>query len=733
MSGYSELKSSINRVIKTNDNREITGQILQNTLNSMVNSLGANYHFSGFASPITNPGTPDQNIFYITTEEGTYVNFDRIELGPGLSFLLWRDNQWSHETLSTGDATKKWVQENYVSIEFFRSLFRAYDENGNEILPNNNPEGAMPSVVDNIKAMVGFWTEQYISALGQQTGGGGGSGATSLDELSDVFLTNPSLGQALVFTITPDHPEGIWVNQTIQAGTDMATVWAALAGNTTQQINISHLTDALADYATKTYVEQNFITVAYFDKLFRAYNGNTLVSHNDVTSTIDNIKAMFGFWTEQYLSALGNNSGGGGQLLALSNMADVTLTAPIADKQVLTFDAVTQKWVNSNAQAGASSLATLTDVNFSTLSGGQVVLYDSMQSKWVNSNLKTINGQSLYGNGDIPISSGGTGNYLPLSGGILTGALGLGGSQGIGANNTGFFRVGRFDEVSGSIKMQFGSDNASISLIDRAWTKSIFSIESSGYLRTIGGVECTNLELYFSTPFIDFHYNRSQSDFTSRIWEESSGLLSFECYTAFKHNISIRGDAYISGSVDVGSITGFETNPNYSAAYRWGLYQWNNNLTINARNTSNAWIADIMTISLGNRAVGIGTSPSYTLHVAGTIYATGAITALSDARKKDITGEAGVTVEQIAHAPAVQFLWKDKERRKDGQQVGTLAQYWQTVLPEVVSDKGGELSMQYGVAALVSSIIIARKVANHEVRIDKMEKWMKKWAEENDE
>jgi hypothetical protein len=116
------------------------------------------------------------------------------------------------------------------------------------------------------------------------------------------------------------------------------------------------------------------------------------------------------------------------------------------------------------------------------------------------------------------------------------------------------------------------------------------------------------------------------------------------------------------------------------------------------------------------------TSPSYTLHIAGTIYATGAITALSDARKKDIMGEAGVTVEQIAHAPAVQFLWKDKERRKDGQQVGTLAQYWQTVLPEVVSDKGGELSMQYGVAALVSSIITARKVVDHERRIAELEK-----------
>lgn len=129
--------------------------------------------------------------------------------------------------------------------------------------------------------------------------------------------------------------------------------------------------------------------------------------------------------------------------------------------------------------------------------------------------------------------------------------------------------------------------------------------------------------------------------------------------------------------------------------------------------------------------VGIGTNyPSYKLHVEGTIYATGAITALSDARHKDITGEAGVTVEQIAHAPAVQFLWKDKERRKDGQQVGTLAQYWRTVLPEVVSDKGGELSMQYGVTALVSAIVTARKVVDHERRITELEKENERLKEE---
>jgi hypothetical protein len=46
------------------------------------------------------------------------------------------------------------------------------------------------------------------------------------------------------------------------------------------------------------------------------------------------------------------------------------------------------------------------------------------------------------------------------------------------------------------------------------------------------------------------------------------------------------------------------------------------------------------------------------------------------------------------------------------------------VLPNVVltaKDEKGTLSMQYGVAALVSAITIARKVVDHEHRIKQLE------------
>lgn len=120
-----------------------------------------------------------------------------------------------------------------------------------------------------------------------------------------------------------------------------------------------------------------------------------------------------------------------------------------------------------------------------------------------------------------------------------------------------------------------------------------------------------------------------------------------------------------------------------------------------------------------NGSLGVGVAPSYKLHVSGDVYATGGVTCASDARMKDVLGDTTLSVEQIANAPAVRFYWK--KDRSLGEQVGTLAQYWQNVLPQSVSDKSGELSLQYGVAALLSTIVVAKKVVNHEQRIKELE------------
>ena len=173
-----------------------------------------------------------------------------------------------------------------------------------------------------------------------------------------------------------------------------------------------------------------------------------------------------------------------------------------------------------------------------------------------------------------------------------------------------------------------------------------------------------SIEIYGFTPYIDFHYNNSSEDYTSRIVEVVSGCLA------------------INGTLAV--------------------------------------------LKSGN--VGIGTTlPTEKLYVSGNIAATGAVTALvlsssSDIRLKDIRKNVCLSVEEIAKAPAVEFAWK-----KTGDlAVGSIAQYWQPILPQAIHKRDNYLSMQYDVIALLASIANARRILSIEKKIKELEEEVKR-------
>lgn len=96
MGNYTELKAAIAAVIKTNGNNDITGAIMQNVLNTIVSTVGANRTFVGIANADTNPGLPDGNVFYIAYTAGNYVNFqfkaDYLTVKPGELAILYNEN-----------------------------------------------------------------------------------------------------------------------------------------------------------------------------------------------------------------------------------------------------------------------------------------------------------------------------------------------------------------------------------------------------------------------------------------------------------------------------------------------------------------------------------------------------------------------------------------------------------------------------------------------------------------
>lgn len=103
MANYQNLLNSIAAVIRTNGNQEITGAVLQSTLQSIVSVLGANATYGGVAHPTDSPGTPDGPVVYVASEMGIYTNFGAISIDADeLAMLHWNPTTgtWSKESLA---------------------------------------------------------------------------------------------------------------------------------------------------------------------------------------------------------------------------------------------------------------------------------------------------------------------------------------------------------------------------------------------------------------------------------------------------------------------------------------------------------------------------------------------------------------------------------------------------------------------------------------------------------
>jgi lysophospholipase L1-like esterase len=98
MANYANLLATIAANIYTNGNNEVTAAMVKTAVDQMVASLGAGYQFMGVATPATNPGTPDQKVCYLASEEGTYTDFGGIVVNEGeLAILKGSGSSWSKD------------------------------------------------------------------------------------------------------------------------------------------------------------------------------------------------------------------------------------------------------------------------------------------------------------------------------------------------------------------------------------------------------------------------------------------------------------------------------------------------------------------------------------------------------------------------------------------------------------------------------------------------------------
>ena len=744
MANYNDLITAIDSVIKTNNRREITGQLLQNVLNTMVGSLGENYQLAGFAIPTTNPHQPDQNVFYVASQAGVYTQFDNIVLGDGLSFLMWKNGAWTSHTVPAVSQT--WVQQNFVSKEWFRKVFRVYDANGLEIVPNDTD-----SVVDNIKAMVGLWTNQYLSALGMGQDGGGA--VQTLAQLNDVQLGTLSNDDVLSYDITTHK----WINKQIQTGVDMTVVWGALAGGTNEQINVSHLSDALqgyvtssdlgtalSSYATQTWVNQNFIKVEWFDKLFQLYNGTETVANKiapngelPVDQSQLNIEAMFGFWTKKYISALGQGSDGS------AGVGDVTwtlLAAQATDNRTIHLSYITDA-VNTYLVANNYiTTSAISDMATKTWVGQQGYLTSHQSLDYINwlGNATAMSGTSRFDWTGLRLYGVYTNGY-PVSYGNVIRVKGWGSGELLlgwnGDNTTAHIYYHSQRDTEGSSWGDWVTiiDSSNIGSQSVNYATSAGSATSAGNADTVDG--------YHASSFASSGHNHdgrylywggNAADAVAMTW---GTLTAANGYTILSHFSSSDGgdggfvnksgqifmqiDGYFyqnEGAYRVYDVSGGDMNSGARISFSGG-----NGYLGNSNNAGWLMVQDMCSQnSAGDGVWSIRTNGNA---IFQSVYSNGTITTLSDIRHKEIVEDIKLGVDSIASMRCI--VYRKKGEEDNTLYAGSIAQDWQKILPQVVSVANNEemtLSLQYGVAALIASIITARKVVEHERRIADLER-----------
>lgn len=243
-----------------------------------------------------------------------------------------------YEYLTKGDAedlflTQDQADDRYLLKRAFKNIFTAYDSNDDEVdICDPNAD------IDNVKVNFGFWSESFISALGKQIGES--SSSTALYQLIDVLSDGSKVKGAVngsVLTYDGNHWYATILD--IDQGLDENEVLSILTKN-------GYLTkpDALDLFYTKEQIDENYLLKKVFSKIFTAYKDGAAVDITDYNTVIDSIKVNYGFWSEDFISVLGESNDSNNQASALYQLVDVLENAEgngvkYAKKgSVLTFD-----------------------------------------------------------------------------------------------------------------------------------------------------------------------------------------------------------------------------------------------------------------------------------------------------------------------------------------------------------------------------------------------------------
>lgn len=285
--------------------------------------------------------------------------------------------------------------------------------------------------------------------------------------------------------------------------------------------------------------------------------------------------------------------------------------------------------------------------------------------------------------------------------------------QGSDASASKFFANGSFITVG-----ETNSDSQARGIYSKLeQNKIIFNNADSGngYRYTVYG---TNGGYLNASIYQIQDNNVSSQYFTPIAVSKDSGFLGGNVisWDALRPNISfMSGKIVLNNSQDRPTI--LFNNELYTCLYYNGSGDDKdfvmNNGTSSILLKSLATSKSKILIQAGNTGITIN-------EATNSITSTSNITTASDINIKDIISEdTCFTVDNIADAPFFDYTYKNDESKNV--QIGTSAQYWQTVCPNSVKEnEDGILGLNYQGVALGSAICLAKKIKEQQSEIDEL-------------
>jgi len=105
--------------------------------------------------------------------------------------------------------------------------------------------------------------------------------------------------------------------------------------------------------------------------------------------------------------------------------------------------------------------------------------------------------------------------------------------------------------------------------------------------------------------------------------------------------------------------------------------------------------------------------------IEGNLTVSGGITFYSQKSLKNIHETDFLSLDQLSNIHAIKYTWKDG--RDDRMHVGGIADDIQKIIPEVIYENDGYLTMDYGNAGFVIGTSLIKPVVDHEKRIKELE------------